>query len=123
MTVDQVRALLGAPTRSFKRSPLSKHPLDLFENAGLFVIYDCNGSVEALEFDDRAETIFNGIILQTLSPKEVMSFMQNAGAGFKESIDGIMSMELGISFWFPVKVEEPVIPATSILFFRRGYFD
>lgn len=123
MNVEQVRALIGIAPKSFKRTPFSKHPLDLFEGEGLFVNYDTAGSVEALEFDDTAELALNGVSVQGVSPQQARTLVENAGASFQESSDSIVSTDLGLSFWFPDKDEEPDAPAQSVLIFRDGYFD
>lgn len=123
MNVDRVRALIGVTPKSFKRTPLSKHPLDHFECEGMFVNYDAAGTVEALEFDDSAELTLNGESVQGISPQGVKRLVQNAGARFQESDDSIVSNDLGLSFWFPDKDEEPNSPAQSVLVFRDGYFD
>lgn len=123
MGVEQVRRLINEPHRSFKRTSLAAHPLDQFESAGLFVNYDAAGLVEALEFDDTADLTMNGLSLQGLSPQSAKNLIRNAGARFKESEDGVVSIDLGLSFWFPDKAEEPNAPAKSVLAFRDGYFD
>jgi hypothetical protein len=123
MNVDRVRALIGVTPKSFKRTPLSKHPLDYFECEGMFVNYDSAGTVEALEFDDSAELSLNGERIQGISPQGVRRLVQNAGARFQESDDSIISNDLGLRFWFPDKVEIPDAPAQSVVVFRDGYFD
>jgi len=123
MKVDRVRALIGATPKSFKRTPLSKHPLDYFECEGMFVNYDAAGRVEAFEFDDSAELTLKGESIQGMSPQGVKRLIQNAGANFQESDVSIVSNDLGLSFWFPVKDDEPDSPAQSVLVFRDGYFN
>jgi hypothetical protein len=122
MKVDRVRELIGASPKSFKRTPLSRHPLDHFESEGVFVNYNAAGLVEALEFDDTAELTLNGVSVQRMSPRDVKRLIQNAGASFLENDDSIVSNDLGLSFWLPDKDEEPNSPAQSILVFGDGYF-
>ena len=123
MKVDRVRALIHTSPKSFKRTPLSEHPLDHFESEGIFVIYDSKGAVEALEFDDIADVTLNGMSAQGLSPQDAKVLVLNAGGSFQEKNDSVVSNDLGLSFWFPDKNEEPNAPAQSVITFRDGYYD
>lgn len=123
MTIEHVRALFNETPNSFRRTPQSMHPLDYFESQGLFVIYDSRGAVEALEFDDSAKLTLKGTALHEFSPQNVKLFIQDRGGNSEDNGDSITSYELGLSFWFPDREDEPIASARSVLVFCEGYFD
>ncbi len=119
MTVEQVRALFESLPESFKRTPASKYPLDYFAEHGVFVNYDADGAVEAVEFTKDSAVTYSGASIQNLMRSDVVNFFSKIGVAYSEDEAAITSNELGVSFWFP----DNDAVAESILVFRYGYLD
>ncbi|NNU14775.1 hypothetical protein HK107_00370 [Parvularcula sp. ZS-1/3] len=123
MTVAEVRGVIQSSPRSFKRNFLSKHPLDRFDTLGLFVNYNENGIVEALEFDETGSLASGGRSLCGLSYVEAENTIRSLGGSPSSTDDTVEDTGLGISFYFPDHSDEPEKPAQSVLIAPPSYFD
>ncbi len=123
MTPNQVRALLGDPFESFKRSPLAEFPCDHFESLGIFVYYQAPGIVEALEYHQPASPTLDGISLLATPVARLISLATEKDPGATVEDDSVTCLAQGWGAWLPDAEDHPDRPAESIIVFRRGYYD
>ena len=124
MNISAVRALFSETPRSFNRTTFSSHPTDFFEQLGIFVNYDADGKVEAVEFDDKLNVVFNTKSISGLTARSAKSLIQEFGSTFTESFDSIVAECLGVSFWVPdIKNEGEDAMVRSVVVFCDGYYD
>lgn len=109
MTRTQVRAILGEPTREFKKSKFSKTMTDDYTSFHIF--YDKNDEFEAVEFFDDAEIIIDNSIIFPASIEQL-----KANYNFAADGDGYICAEHSIGVYAPGGKAE------SILFAVSGYY-
>jgi hypothetical protein len=123
MSASQVRALLHARFKSFKRTPDAAHPCDYFADVGLFANYDKTGRLEAIELASPAAPGLYGINLLGMGFDQVMKYLKSKDTQLEREANGVISLALGISLYAPHAAKDPKLPAESVLVFVPGYYD
>ncbi|RZL01572.1 MAG: ABC transporter ATP-binding protein [Rubrivivax sp.] len=123
MNPDQVRDALGAPFKSFKRSPKAPYPCDYFMDLGVFTYYTSDASLEAVEFGAPSHPILGGVDLLSLSFNEARGLVGNWGGVWAIEADGLISNERGVSFFAPNAKDSPELLCESVLVFDQNYWD
>jgi hypothetical protein len=123
MSSVQVRKNINKAFKSFKRTPLSAHPCDYFEEEGIFVYYEADGRVEAVEFVEPAEPTFENKNLLTVSFAELVAFFEKRDESAEIDTTEFTSKLFGIGASAPLAKESPEKPAESVIAFRKGYYD
>ncbi|MGR5280809.1 ABC transporter ATP-binding protein [Photobacterium damselae subsp. damselae] len=123
MTPDEVRSLLGANFKSFKRMPNSEFPCDYFESLGVFVYYKLPGVVEAIEFADPAAPEYENNNLLKLSFDDLKKILLGKDKKLEVESDSLTSHSLGIGVYAPDADEDPSLPVESIIVFEKDYYD
>lgn len=123
MTLLQVRQIVGRPCKSFKRTSESVHPCDFFQDEGVFVYYQADGRVEAVEFARPAEPSFDGTDLLSIPFPQLMALLQGRDDSMEIDATECTSKAVGIGAYAPEAEESPEKPAESVIVFRKGYYD
>lgn len=110
---DIVRKNLGS-FKEFKKSKFSKNTTDDFGFCHIF--YDSENNVEAIEFFDNSDIVFNQKQLFSLDYKALKSFLNDES--IKEDDCGARFPKYGISVYAPdlKKIE-------SIMIYAKSYFE
>jgi hypothetical protein len=123
MSAAQVRALLPAGFKSFKRSPDAAYPSDHFADLGLFTNYDRTGRLEAIELASPAAPQLYGINLLGMAFEQAVKYLKSKDPQLEREVDGAISLTLGISLYAPHAAKDPKLPSESVLVFAPGYYD
>jgi hypothetical protein len=115
LTRNAVRKLLGE-FKEFKKTRLSKKTTDDFTFCHVF--YDKDDKVEAVEFFEENELVYEGKNLFSMSYNELLRFVKEKRYDFKEDGPGVIIEDLGIAAYAPNKRR-----IESVLVFRSGYYD
>ena len=125
MSQQEVRQLTLGPVRVFKRTPTQALPSDHFTDLGVVVEYKSPGVVEAIEFSEPANPIFNGFSLFGQDVNRVKAVLVGIDPNLEVDGEGFISHCLGVGVyalkaddedWKPVKV-------LSVIVFEKGYYD
>lgn len=123
MSASQVRALLRARFRSFKRTSDAACPCDLYADVGLFAYYDASGHLDAVELVTPAVPSLCGTRLLDLSFDETANYLSSMDPQLDREADGAVSLALGVSLYAPQAVKNPKARTESVLVFAPGYYD
>jgi hypothetical protein len=123
MSAAQVRALLHARFKSFKRSLDAAYPSDHFADLGLFANYDITGRLEAIELASPAAPQLYGINLLGMAFEQAVKYLKSKDPQLEREVDGAISLTLGISLYAPHAAKDPKLPSESVLVFAPGYYD
>jgi len=115
LTRDAVRKLLGE-FKEFKKSKSSKNTTDDFKFCHVF--YDKDNKVEAVEFFEGNELVYEGKKLFSMSYNELLQFVKEKRFDYKEDGPGVIIEDIGIAAYAPNRCR-----IESILVYRRGYYD
>jgi hypothetical protein len=110
---ESIRKLLGE-FKEFKKSKSSEKKADNFGFCHIY--YDKDNRIEAVEFFEGTDLVYNGKNLFSLSYNELLKFAKEND--YKEDDSGIFIEKLGIAAYVPDKNK-----VESILVYRRGYYD
>ena len=122
MSPSEVRALLGGNFKSFKKTSNAEYPCDYYESLGIFVYYKLPGIVEALEFAEPADPVFNGRSLLKLSFEDLKSMLLDMDKNLEIESDSLISYKLGIGVYAPDADEDASLPVESVIAFEDGYY-
>jgi hypothetical protein len=122
MSQSTIRQLmLGNDVQDFKRN--SNSISDYYEKAGLFIYYDKNKIVEAIEFHQPATVVLGGICLFSIKALDAYSLIYSLDNNVVNDNDGLTSFTLGVGFYAPHYNDNSSLPLESIIVFRQGYYD
>jgi hypothetical protein len=119
MTRDDVRRVLGRPSRSFLKGQVE--PNDAYEKLHLHVGYDTEGRVETVETFESSAIEWRGVKLFERSYMQLRDMFLEAGASLRFEDDGFESLQHGIGVWAPLDDDDEENVVKSILVFRKGY--
>jgi len=115
LTRDAVRKILGE-FKEFKKSKSSKKTADDFKFCHVF--YDKDDKVEAVEFFEENELVYEEKNLFSMSYNELMQLVKEKRFDYKEDGPGVIIEDLGIAACTPGKRR-----IESILVYRKGYYE
>lgn len=110
MERSEVRALLGEPTREFKKSKFSKTMTD--DYSAYHIFYDKDNRFEAVEFFDEVEIKIDENIIFPIS----LDVLTGMNYSFAAEGEGLISLKYSIGVYAPNGKPE------SILFAKEGYY-
>jgi len=119
----EVRGLIKAKFKSFKRSSKATYPCDYFPSVGVFAYYKASGELEALEFALPAQPVFEGKDLLGMGFDAAKILLLSKDPALEIEVDGAISRSLGISLYAPLAKDDPAGNCESILVFEQGYYD
>ncbi|QSR21757.1 MULTISPECIES: hypothetical protein [unclassified Hyphomonas] len=125
MSRGEVEQCFGFKARQFFRTQSSAFPAHEYchDDGTVFVYFTGSGTVEAVEFDDRARITWDNYLLTGRTSEDARRLFESKGFSSIGSLDVIVSPEVGISFWFPYLADEPERTAEAVLVARSEYFD
>ncbi len=125
MPRDEVRSVLKAKFKSFKKYEELEEPIDSFDSLGVHVYYKSPGVVEAVElFYEPPHTVqFCNQQLTGVSYKEIRDWLITLDPGIDEDDEGLTSRKFGISLYAPDAEDAPEEPTESAMVFEEGYYD
>lgn len=97
----KVRACLGGPFRSFKKTFLSTNTLDSFDSHGVHVYYCDNDRVKGIELFRDSEFTWAGERLLGENYIYLKGFLAVRGVGFSSNDSGVDVDAYGLSFYIP----------------------
>jgi thermostable 8-oxoguanine DNA glycosylase len=115
LTREAVRKILGE-FKEFKKSKSSKKTTDDFKFCHVF--YDNADKVEAVEFFEENELVYEGKNLFSMSYNELLQLVKEKKFNYKEEGPGVIIESIGIAAYTPDRRR-----IDSILVYRRGYYD
>jgi hypothetical protein len=122
MTMSQVRAALGEPDSSFRKSEDSEYLTDAYDRFGMHISYRSPGICDAIELFSPATPKFQGQALLDRSFREVWDWMQGIDPSVVVDETGFTSNEFGFGVYAPLAEEAPDDPIESVIVFERGYY-
>lgn len=109
---------------SFKRNEFDSGVTDHYENKGLFLIYDVNEKLEAIEFEKEAKVVFKQRVLFEMSPQEILDWIVELDENITIEEDGFTSEKFGIGGYLGAGINNPDEESLdSIIIFKKGYYD
>jgi len=115
LTREAVRKLLGEFTE-FKKTKASKRTTDNFKFCHVY--YDKDDKVEAIEFLEENELLYEGKNLFSMSYNELLQFVNEKKLDYKEDDQDVIIEDIGIAVYAPDKRR-----IEAILVYRKGYYD
>ena len=110
MERNEIRTLLGDPTREFKKSKFSKVTTD--DYSAYHIFYDKDNRFEAVEFFEEVEIKIDNNVVFPVSLDKLKEMNYN----FTSDGDGLFSVEYSIGVYAPNGNPE------SILFAKKDYY-
>jgi len=123
MSAEEVRSVIGANFRSFKRSAQAAFPCDHFPELSAFFYYDFEGRLEAVEFAAPAEPVVAGVKLLGFGFEDTCTTLRGLDEQTKKEVDSAVAYQLGISIYAPSAKNNPAAVVESVLAFRPGYYN
>ena len=123
MQVEEVRRVLGRNFKSFKKTSDSAFPCDYFAGIEVFAYYKLPGVLEALEFAEPANPIFNGKRLIGVVAGDVKKILEAVDQSLEIDSAGIISHQLGIGVYAPGWDEDITQEVESVIVFEEGYYN
>jgi hypothetical protein len=118
MLADEVRRSLAAPATPFFKG---EEAIDAFDTLGVHVTYDDAGSCVAIELFSEADAVFAGCHLFHAPYQEVERRITSRDPAVLLQNDGFVSLHEGVAA--RGDPDGTGQPATSVMVFRRGYYD
>lgn len=122
MTQSEARRVLGGAFRTFRRDPAALYPSDYYSEDGVFLYYNREGRVEAVEFSEPSCPLLYGVCLIGMELKPAKNFLTTLTSDLVEDNDGAVSRRLGLSIYSPLLKENPMTPVEGVLVFGSDYF-
>lgn len=122
MTPEQVRGLLGAEFKSFKRTPTAGFPSDYFPALGVFAYYDQSGALEAIELASPATPLLDGVNLLGIGFDDLKTTLRARDAELEVESDGAIAHAHGVGVYAPNAKHDPKANCESVIVFRIGYY-
>lgn len=131
MTRDEVRAAMGAEVRESRRGKQEGSPDDLFPTLGFFAYYSAPGTCVAVEFSRLVSPTLQGRGFFDRPYTAVRQWLRTLDPMLEETIDGLLSCQLGIALSAPRAnelsndelTEEDAVVLEAVLAFERGYYE
>lgn len=123
--IDRIEAIriLGKPEKSFKRNQFSVNKTDDFQKYSLFLNYDENMKVEALEFYQNNQGLsILGISLFVKQYDDLLNLLLKVDENIEEDETGFTSYLLGIGIYSPNKKQLKNSDVEGIIVFKKGYY-
>lgn len=123
-TKQEVYSVLGKPNESFLRNTFSKSFTDNYIDLGIFINYDIDERVEAIEIcPSNSTVIFQEMNLFDMTYKDILKEFRKKDTNLEEDETGFSSLLLGIGIYCPNKVENIDSLIEGIIVFREKYYD
>lgn len=125
MTSDEVESLLGKSIASFKRNKEDVFETEEFnvEENDLFIYYDDEKKVNAVEFALPAKIYFNGGSLYEKKFLQIKEIIKKQDKKTEDDIYSVTSYEFGIGVYCPDADEDKSAFPESVIVFKKGYYD
>lgn len=122
MTQEIVRKTLGVPFRTFKKSPTSEYPTDVFQSE-IFVYYKHPGVCEAIEVAPQSDLIWEGRSLVGTKCNELLKHMRAADPKIDVDGAGAISYAFGFGFYTSSLKDMDTAVVEAAIAFEKGYYD
>ena len=122
MKIEDVRRVLGGNFKSFKKTPNSALPCDYFVGIEVFAYYKLPGVLDALEFAEPANPIFDGKHFIGVVAGDVKKILEAVDQSLEIDSAGIISHQLGIGVYAPGWDEDAAQEVESVIVFEEGYY-
>ena len=117
----EVRKKFNNDYKEFRKSQASKSSTDDF--GCCHVYYAQDETVEAIEFFENVELIFNSNNLIGLPYNEAKEIFNSIDSDLHQDDYGFTSFKFGVGAYTPNAKTEPNEPIESVIVFRKGYYD
>lgn len=122
MRRDQVRGAVGAPVRTFRKTPDATTLVDAFDNEGIYVYYDAQDLCEAVEVASPAIPILEGQTLLGKPFAELRDWLRTLDPDIEVDESGLTAPTVGLGLYAPSAQKAPNEPVDGVIVFRRGYY-
>jgi hypothetical protein len=123
MDTSQIRQVLGAPSKTFKKAPTSVYPTDAFDNLGVHVFYKEPGVCEAIEMFSPAQPTFQNRQLLGQPFNQLRDWLRSLDSEVEIDKVGLTSYQFGFGLYAPFAGDEPDGIVEAVIVFERGYYD
>jgi hypothetical protein len=123
MDTSQIRKVLGAPTKTFKKTSTSVYPTDAFDNLGVHVFYKQPGVCEAIELFSPAQPTFQNRQLIGQPFNQLRDWLRSLDSEVEIDKVGLTSYQFGFGLYAPFAGDEPDGIVEAVIVFERGYYD
>jgi hypothetical protein len=123
MHMTEVRAVIGLPFESFRKTQVSTVFTDAFIAAGIHVHYDAERLCEAVELAKPADPIVRGSHLIGEPFSNTREWLRVEDKSIVEDSSGCTTFLFGIGIYAPNAKDRPSDPVQGVIAFRRGYYD
>lgn len=121
MTSQEIQENMNQVPKKLKRRSEANLETDVYEK--FFVYYKIPGVCEAIEFNNKAEIMFNGIKLFELPYSKLKEYFTSLDDALKLDGSGLTSYKYGIGIYAPFAESEPEEKPEGIIVFEKGYYD
>jgi hypothetical protein len=122
MRREEVRGVIPAAVRAFKKTPAATTLVDAFDDEGLHVYYDEEDECEAVELAAPAVPVLEGRILIGQSFAKLRDWLLANDPKTEVDATGLTAPSLGVGLYAPFAREEPDEPVEGVIAFRPGYY-
>jgi hypothetical protein len=122
MTIDEVRAVLGQPTRAIETFESSALARDRYREEGILVDFCYPGALVAVELCEPAQPMFRGKHVLSLPFRDLHRWITNLDQDAFMEVGGLTSFVLGVAFYCPDHSDCPENPAESVMAFERDHY-
>ena len=118
---NDLHSLIGQPSKSFMKMETSTQPTDKYNDLSLFIYYNDEEKVSAVESWPDCNIWFLGIDLFKQPHLTLLNFFKKYDENLKMETDGFTSLKAGISTWYEGEISDSVL-CSSIFVFEKNYF-
>ena len=123
MTMQEARAALDLPYKSFQKSSDSYSPADAFDESAMIVFYDKNDKVDAIEIYSEMDLAYNGTVILGNSLKKVEAYFDSFSESKKADDLGHDIRSHGISFAGSGDGNPEAQNVGYVFTYAKGYWD
>jgi hypothetical protein len=122
MTRIQVRSVIEGKDEIFRRVDGESSDSDFFESQGIFVYYDNEGRVEAIEVSSPSEAWLEGVDLLSVSSEKAKKIFLSKDCKAELEEDTVISKKIGLGIFDPMLNEDHSHSVESVIVFAEGYY-
>ena len=122
LTRTEVRMLIDSQVDSRKRNQ-SDSSYDYFIGLGIFMYYDAEDKLEAIEITKPAKPQLSLVSLLELSFVSAKKLLLSLSENVREDGAGATAEDLGIGVYAPFAKKDPKALIEAVIVFGHGYYD
>ena len=106
----------------FFKTESSTIPWDAYDDLGIHVEYNDNYICDAIEINNKANPIFEGIEVLKIPFSSLIQQIKSFDKNIEEDEIGFVSYKLGFGIYAPEKNDFPDNPSEGVIVFNKNYY-